>query len=291
MSSSGGIRAGGQATSRRISFCERYNMSELEIDMNAFAKTFAEAGAAYDCARPTYPDATRQIILEGLRARSPAILEIGCGSGQATELFLPIASRLDAIDPSEEMVAIARDKFRGSNNVFFTVATFESAPVRESFYDIVLSAQAFHWVNVEIGLPKAARALKGAGRIALMWNYFDFEGTELLLRIRAVILRVVPHFRHWPDSSHERFDGFTHEWREALAGSGLYRAPRQEILSGHLSRTKPAFRSWLTTLSWMKKLDAADSTRLLADIDEILGGESDELRLPLRTLVLTGDRA
>ena len=39
-------------------------------------------------------------------------------------------------------------------------------------FDLVYSAQAFHWVPPDTGVPKAARALKPGGQVALIWNLY-----------------------------------------------------------------------------------------------------------------------
>jgi cyclopropane fatty-acyl-phospholipid synthase-like methyltransferase len=48
---------------------------------------------------------------------------------------------------------------------------FEEWNLRAGAYDLVISAQAFHCVNREIGYIKAAQALKENGYIALFWNF------------------------------------------------------------------------------------------------------------------------
>jgi hypothetical protein len=47
---------------------------------------------------------------------------------------------------------------------------FEAWPVQPEAFDLVLSAQAFHWIAPEEGCARAAAALRSGGAIALVWN-------------------------------------------------------------------------------------------------------------------------
>jgi SAM-dependent methyltransferase len=58
----------------------------------------------------------------------------------------------------------------------WTVA-FEDWDQGENEFDLVMSAQAFHWIAPEVRYVKTARALKEDGHLALFWNVnFDPEG-------------------------------------------------------------------------------------------------------------------
>jgi SAM-dependent methyltransferase len=47
---------------------------------------------------------------------------------------------------------------------------FEDWPLQPRGFDLVLSAEAFHWIEPEVGYAKAADALKAGGALALCWN-------------------------------------------------------------------------------------------------------------------------
>ena len=259
------------------------------LNKSQLAQTFTTGATAYDSARPTYPLETREIITSGLGA-SLSILEVGCGTGQATALFAPIAKRLDAIDPSDDMIGVVRRKFAEESHVSFTASPFETAQLAPIRYDLVLSAQAFHWLDLEVAIPKACAALRAGGRLALMWNYLDFEGLGLLRALLPAILEAVPHFSRWPDSSHECFERYAQEWHDALAKPGLFSTPVQSVVASEWHQTRAGFCAWLNTLSWMKALDAAKLQALNSHLDEMLAGEPDDLCLPLRTLVIGADK-
>ncbi len=70
---------------------------------------FGEVAETYDRARPGYPD----VVVDDIVARAPQtegmrLLEVGCGTGKATVPFAARGFDLVALEPSEEMAAVAR---------------------------------------------------------------------------------------------------------------------------------------------------------------------------------------
>jgi SAM-dependent methyltransferase len=131
---------------------------------------FDEVAALYDAVRPGYPAE----LYDNIRALSGVsdggdILEIGCGTGQAT---LPLAQRgyrITCVELGAELAALARRNLAAYPNVEVRVGAFEAEPLPEAAYDLVVSATAFHWVAPE-SYPKLARVLRPEGAIALFWN-------------------------------------------------------------------------------------------------------------------------
>src|SRR5439155_1129684 len=84
------------------------------------------------------------------------VLEIGCGTGQLTRQLLAYRFALTAIDISPDMVAVARTH-PGMGQVQIVATAFEDFDAADSTYGLIASATAFHWVDPDIGLAKAAR--------------------------------------------------------------------------------------------------------------------------------------
>ncbi len=133
--------------------------------------TFDGAALLYDEARPGYPQALFDDLasLSGIPSRG-RILEIGCGTGQAT---VPLARRgyeVLCVELGENLAAVARHNLAGHPGVEVRVGTFEEYPLPEGYFDLIVSATAFHWLDPAVAYPKAARSLKPGGAIALFWN-------------------------------------------------------------------------------------------------------------------------
>jgi trans-aconitate 2-methyltransferase len=99
------------------------------------------------------------------------VLDIGCGDGKITAAIaarLPHGSIL-GIDPSQQMIAFARDHF-GPERV--ANLRFELADVRfltfDSEFDRVVSFNALHWVSQQdLALKSILKALKPRGQAEL----------------------------------------------------------------------------------------------------------------------------
>jgi SAM-dependent methyltransferase len=123
----------------------------------------------YDAARPSYPGALFDDLIALARMRPDAvILEVGAGTGKAT---LPLARRgfeVIAIEPSANMAAVLRAKVDGLR-VAIAETTFEAYQADRSV-DLLVSAQAFHWVEPSVRHVKAADVLARGGALALLRN-------------------------------------------------------------------------------------------------------------------------
>jgi SAM-dependent methyltransferase len=95
------------------------------------------------------------------------ILEIGCGTGQATVPFAQRGYRIRCVEMGAELAALARRNLATYPTVEVLSGTFETAPLADATYDLVISAT--HWVD-PASYPKLARVLRPQGAIALFWN-------------------------------------------------------------------------------------------------------------------------
>ena len=103
--------------------------------------------------------------------------EIGGGTGKATALLARWGFSILCIEPGKNLAAVAARKLKDFSHVAFETVTFEDWQERPNEFDLVMSAQAFHWVPKEIGYAKAASVLKENGYLALFWNmYLDPKG-------------------------------------------------------------------------------------------------------------------
>jgi SAM-dependent methyltransferase len=142
-------------------------------------QTFDEVAELYDRARPDYPaelfDRLAQAAALGPGSR---VLEIGCGTGQAT---VPLAGRgyeIVAVELGPALAAVARRNLAGFASVEVVNADFEQWPLPERPFDVVFSATAFHWIDPAVRVPKSARALRPGGVLAIVATEHVAGGTE-----------------------------------------------------------------------------------------------------------------
>jgi SAM-dependent methyltransferase len=135
--------------------------ADLYLD-RARADSFGAAARVYDAHRPRYPD---QLIDDLLVPSPQTALDVGAGTGIASEQLLANGVNVLAVEPDQRMADVARDK-----GIRVEIGTFESWDAAERRFDLVVFGSSFHWVNPEIALPKVQGLLTSGGRLALMWN-------------------------------------------------------------------------------------------------------------------------
>jgi len=132
---------------------------------------FNEDAANYDKWRPRYCDELFLDIIRYSRLDTEKhVVEIGCGTGQATEPILKTGCSVTAIELGEKLALFAHTKFESYRKFKVFNVAFEDFKYEHDSVDLVYSATAFHWIPKEIGYPKCFEMLKKDGAIALFWN-------------------------------------------------------------------------------------------------------------------------
>ena len=133
---------------------------------------FSSDVAAYDSARPGYPERVYEVLREtcGLGPGTD-VLEIGPGTGQATGRLLDHGASVTAVELSAEFAALLETKY-ADRRFAVEVGPFEDIALDPASFDLVVAATSFHWVPTEVGLRRCAELLRRGGWLALWWNYF-----------------------------------------------------------------------------------------------------------------------
>ena len=87
--------------------------------------------------------------ITGVR-RTSSVLEVGCGTGQATRSLAGLGFSVTAVEPGAGMAAIACRHLGGSDNVEVDVSDFEHWDDRGRRFDLLLAAGSWHWVDPAI---------------------------------------------------------------------------------------------------------------------------------------------
>jgi SAM-dependent methyltransferase len=179
---------------------------------------FDASARAYDRFRPCYPDPVINEVASLSRiGPGSRLLEVGCGTGQATLALARRGFFIDCVDPGKNMMAVARKKCAQWPRVTFLAEKFEAAPLEPRAYDLVFSAHAFHWVAPAVRLKKAARLLRGKGSLALLYNYPAPADDEVMERLSSLIQRESGGLLSAWQYSRE-----VQSWAREISASGLF---------------------------------------------------------------------
>ena len=217
----------------------------------SYGKVFNEIAAEYDRHRPSYPDAlvdhACQVACIGAGDR---VLEIGCGTGQLTRSLLARGLRVTALEPGDQLIAIAGENLRDAGDVEFVNARLEDMqPPGEGGYQAVFSASAIHWADPDLSWHKLADALAPDGTLALI-QYFGLKqprSADDQQQLLSAVRRHAPEIAAtWPSyrdlettiaGVQERRRNVADAW--ALAGDPRHRARlRGRSLRGRAARCR-----------------------------------------------------
>jgi SAM-dependent methyltransferase len=140
---------------------------------------FDEDAELYDRARPGYPDALYDdlFVLAGIGAGS-RVLEIGCGTGQATVALAERGCHVVAVELGANLAAVAARNLAAFPDAQVVVDTFEAWPLPDEPFDAVVAFTAFHWVEPSFGVEKVADALRPNGAFAIITTDHAAGGTD-----------------------------------------------------------------------------------------------------------------
>ncbi|MFE1245495.1 rRNA adenine N-6-methyltransferase family protein [Fictibacillus sp. NPDC058756] len=178
--------------------------------MNALKQSFNFVASSYEKYRPNYPDKLYKDIFHYANLQPDVqLLEIGCGTGKATEGFIKQDfTNITCIEYGENLAKLTQEKFSAYPNVKIVHSAFEDWNSAEHQYSLVFSGTAFHFIPAEIGYPKAALQLKKDGSAAFFWFAHVASDEPVYQSIRKVYREHAPHL---DDSSMPSIEEFIKE--------------------------------------------------------------------------------
>ncbi len=255
-------------------------MAVLHED-RARAGSFGADPARYDRARPSYPAAMVDDLLAGGAGR---VLDVGCGTGIAARLFTARGCQVLGVEPDERMAAFARRR-----GVEVEDGRFEEwAPAGRSF-DLVVSGQAWHWVDPVVGAERAAVVLERGGGVGLFWNCGRHEPLvqrafdDVYRRLATDVDRYSVVLGHLGE---DRFEFAA----AGLRRSGAFDAVERRTYSWATTYTREEWLDQLPTHSDHQQLPPATLDALLAEVGAAIDGFGGSFPMRYETVVVTAVR-
>ena len=133
-----------------------------------FRKVFDGIPEQFDAWRPRYCDELfTDLIAYAELGPGKTALEVGPGTGQATEPILKTGCSYTAIELGENFTSFMIKRFGHYRNFQIVNDDFETHRFDNAPFDLIYSAAAFQWIPEKIGYPKAYDLLKSNGAFAM----------------------------------------------------------------------------------------------------------------------------
>ncbi len=160
-----------------------------------FRKTFDRIPDDFDKYRPRYCEELFQKLIAccGLDSEKK-VLEIGPGTGQATEPVLKTGCDYTAIELGENFTDFMKNRFGSYPNFHIVNADFEEYIFDAEKYDLVYSAATIQWIPEQTAFTKIYQMLKPGGYLAMFMTRSD--ETSLNPHLRNEMNKVYEEFFH-----------------------------------------------------------------------------------------------
>ncbi len=253
---------------------------------------FGRVAELYHRARPSYPRGAVDDVIEfGSLAPGSTVLEVGAGTGKATLQFADRGLRVLALEPSRDMVRVARAACAAHPGVEIVEVEFERWRPTEPVA-AVLSAQAWHWIDPDDRYEKAHEALVPGGTLAAIWTFPEWQRCSLRGALSDAYGATVPElaaaFPMHPDSRADRLAG---NWHCEIDGGSWFTKPTVRRHRWRQSYTSTEYVQLIQTHQDHILLDAGRRERLLAAIRDAIDAAGATLTMPFVTHVCLAVRA
>ncbi|MBD2848684.1 methyltransferase domain-containing protein [Paenibacillus sp. IB182496] len=228
-------------------------------------ETFNFIASDYEKYRPTYPDEMFDDILNYSNiSMEQKILEIGCGTGQATGgLVNKDYKNITCIELGDKLAQFTTEKFKTYGTIKVINTSFEEWDGEGSPYHLAISGTAFHFIDPTFGYRRVWELLDDEGSIAFFWTVHVPLFDTLHNDIRSHYQKLAPHL---DDSKYQSPNEVVNKRKETTIRTGIFKNIIVQEYSQIQSYTSNDFVSLLNTNSRHRLLSERTKDVLLERI-------------------------
>lgn len=232
--------------------------------------TFDQIAPLYDRARPNYPEQLfDDLFALGSLGPGTRVLEIGCGTGQASRALARRGCWLVCVELGERLAEIARLNLADFPLLDVATASFDTWEPPGADFDMVFAASAWHWLDPSTRYGRAARLLKAGGLLALVAGGHAFpEGFDpFFTDIQRCYDAIGEGLGKWPPPTPEEVQ----DERQAIEDSGLFEDVRVRRHLWAIDYTADSYIDLLNTYSGHIAINKSKRDVLYAEIRRRIG--------------------
>ena len=249
--------------------------------------TFDQVASAYRASRPDYPDALVDDVVAYAGVKpGDAVLEIGCGTGQATKSFATRGLQIVAIDPGADMIREARETLANFDRVELIATTFEAYAWNTAPFRLLIAAQSWHWVSPALRFVKAAQLLTHDGSLAVFGHVPTGLPTPLREQFRDIVLRHTGHSGPPPEAWYLPSGPFKGWFDE----SKMFGPVAHRCYPWKWPHTTSSYLNFLGTRSDIRMLTPGIRAGLLNDISSAIDGHGGAFEVAYETHLYMASR-
>jgi SAM-dependent methyltransferase len=250
-------------------------MDAPQIDRReTLRQTFDGAAELYDRVRPGYPERLFDDLfaLAGLEPGAN-VLEIGCGTGQASQPLARRGCRLVCVELGERLAEVARRNLAEFPQVHVVTDAFEIWEPNGRTFDMVFAATSWHWLDPSVRYEKAARLLKSGGVLAMVNTVHAFPTgfDPFFTEIQDCYDAIGESASEWPPPEPDKVS----DAREEIQRSGLFGEVHVERYLWTVDYTASQYVDLLETYSGHREMDPAKRGLLYAEVRKRIDARPD----------------
>ncbi len=139
----------------------------MQIHNKEVLNRWAEIAIDYDKFRPLPPEKliTLLVNLTGLKILD-LVVDLGCGTGLSSRPWSNHAKQIIGLDPSIDMLEIAK-RNTSNSNVVYQQGYGNNTQLESTVADIVTCSSSIHWMEPETTIDEIKRILKKKGMLVI----------------------------------------------------------------------------------------------------------------------------